>query len=232
MQIFGLTVVAAALLVVGTAPVVAETAPNPGRSDSRVTYATFQPGQVFRVTTRLKHVTLVEVGESERIESVSVGDSASFSVEEISSQNAFIVKPLIAGAVTNATVETNRRFYFLQLQESSRTTPNYSIKFTVPQSGKGKAASEAIPPAQPMRYAYAKQTKGASFRPVRVWDDGRKTYFEFSPDAPIPSVFRADSSGREYTVNTSVKRTRVTVTNRSQRWVLRYGDDYICINGK
>ena len=72
-------------------------------------------------------------------------------------------------------------------------------------------------------------TKDAQIKPVNVYDDGRRTYFTFGPDAPIPSIYRADAQGREYIVNGRTIGTRVAVGSRSDRWVIRYGDEYICI---
>ncbi len=48
----------------------------------------------------------------------------------------------------------------------------------------------------------------------------------------MPAVFRADESGRETSINARVDGTRITVTSRSARYVLRYGDAYLCIEGE
>ena len=38
----------------------------------------------------------------------------------------------------------------------------------------------------------------------------------------MPTIFRADAKGQEYSVNSSVRGTTITVSTRSERWVLRY----------
>ena len=48
-------------------PAPAETTSRAGRHDPRVTYATWQPGQVYKVYTQLRTVTLIEVGDGERL---------------------------------------------------------------------------------------------------------------------------------------------------------------------
>ena len=55
-------------------PAFAETAPKSGSHDARVTYATYQEGQVYRINTRLRNVTLVELGTGEQIQSIAIGD--------------------------------------------------------------------------------------------------------------------------------------------------------------
>ena len=71
----------------------------------------------------------------------------------------------------------------------------------------------------------------AEFAPIGISDDGKKTMFQIPPGAPIPSIFRADAKGQEYSVNSSVNGTIITVGARSERWVLRYGDAYVCVEG-
>lgn len=214
-----------------TMPAASETTPKGGSRDHRITYTKFQEGQVYRINTRLLNITVIELGDGDRIRSISGGDTASFEVGDLAKPNAFTVKPLIAGGKTNFVVETSQRFYFLEMRESSRTAPFYSVKFTTPATGRRKATPQPAA-ASPMSYAVSQSTKGARFKPRRVWDDGRKTYFQFRPGAPIPSIFRANAKGQEFTVNTSAKGTTVTVSTRSARWVLRIGDAYVCVTGQ
>src|SRR5699024_9912870 len=118
---------------------------------------------------------------------------------------------------------------------SSKVTPNWSVKFTVPGSGGGTrsraAAAAAIPAEVPMTYRVLNRTRAAEFAPGGISDDGRKTLFQIPPGAPIPSIFRADARGQEYSVNSTVDGTIITVGARSERWVLRYGDEYVCVEG-
>jgi len=229
-----LTTIAALIALTVPAAALAEARPRAGGNDSRVTYATFQEGQVYTVHTRVRNVTLVELGDGETIRSIAIGDSEAFQVDKLEGPNVFTIKPVLDGASTNLTVETNRRFYFINVVESSRVTPNWSVKFTVPGSGgtRSRAASAAAIPAEvPMTYRVLNRKGAAEFAPVGISDDGKRTLFQIPPGAPIPSVFRADAKGRETSVNSSVNGTIITVGARSERWVLRYGDEYVCIEG-
>ena len=49
------------------------------------------------------------------------------------------------------------------------------------------------------------------------------------PGAPMPTIFRADAKGQEYSVNSAARGTTIIVSTRSERWVLRYGDEYVCV---
>lgn len=223
---------AVAFVLLSPLPGFTETVPVPGNRDRRVTYATFVEGQVYAITTRLRTVTLIELGDGEKIQSVAIGDLESFKIDRLEGQNLFILKPVIAGASTNVTVETNQHIYFFFVTETSRGTPNFSVKFTVPGSRAVAGAGTEIPPSLPMTYKILKRRALPEFAPISISDDGRKTYFDIPPGSAMPTVFRADAEGREYSVNAAVKDTRITVSTRSARWVLRYGDAYVCIEGK
>ena len=228
------TTLAALIALTLPAAALAEARPRAGGNDSRVTYATFQEGQVYTIHTRVRNVTLVELGDGETIRTISVGDSESFEADKVGASNAFSIMSFVPGASTNMTVETNRRFYFLNVVESSKVTPNWSVKFTVPGSGGPRsraAAAAAIPAEVPMTYHVLNRKGAAEFAPVGISDDGKKTLFQIPPGAPIPSIFRADAKGRESSVNSSVNGTIITVGARSERWVLRYGDEYVCVEG-
>lgn len=229
-----LTLPALGLLISMTAlPALAETAPKPGSHDARVTYATYQEGQVYRINTRLRNVTLVELGEGEKIQSIAIGDLESFKIDKLERANLFIIKPVVAGATTNLTVETQRNIYFLQVTEGGKGNPNYSVKFTVPGSTRTATTGSEIPASLPMTYKIMKKGRALpGFAPVSISDEGRKTTFVIPPGAPMPTIFRADAKGQEYSVNSSVRGTTITVSTRSERWVLRYGEEYVCVTAE
>ncbi len=229
-----LTLPALGLLLSMTAlPALAETAPKPGSHDARVTYATYQEGQVYRINTRLRNVTLVELGTGEQIQSIAIGDLESFKIDKLERANLFIIKPVVAGATTNLTVETQRNIYFLQVTEGGRGEPNYSVKFTVPGGTRAATPGSEIPASLPMSYKIMKKGRALpGFAPVSISDDGRKTTFVIPPGAPMPTIFRADAKGQEYSVNSSVRGTTITVSTRSERWVLRYGEEYVCVTAE
>lgn len=212
--------------------VMAEARPRAGVHDSRITYVNFQDGQVYTLYTRLRNITLVELGDGETIRSIASGDSEAFKIEKLEGPNVLTVKPVFDEVSTNLTVETNRRIYFFNVIESAKVTPNWSLKVTVPRSGGSRTTmANYVPPEIPMTYKILSRTKGAEFAPIGISDNGKKTLFQIPPGAPVPSIFRADAQGQEYSVNSSVNGTIITVGSRSERWVLRYGDDSVCVEG-
>ncbi len=218
----------AALLAAIATPALAETTPKSMRVDARSATAMYQEGQVYKINTQLRRVTLITLAQGERFVDFKAGDTESFQFADTDGGKAILVKPVIAGAVTNGVIVTNQRFYLVEMHESASVRPHYSVSFQSP-AGSPAAAQSSVPAGPPRSYVISAATKDSQIKPVTVSDDGRRTFFTFSPDAPIPSIYRADAQGREYIVNGRTIGTRVTVGSRSDRWVIRYGDEYICV---
>ena len=210
-------------------PALSEVVPTPMRVDARSTTAVFQEGQVYKIYTQLRRVTLITLAPGERFLDFKAGDTESFVFSDTESANAILVKPVIAGAVTNGVIVTNRRFYLVELYESSSRQPHYAVSFTSPADGGSGSGKTLVAAGFPKSYTISAKSRDAEIAPIRVWDDGQRTYFQFSPDAPTPSIYRADARGREYIVNGRTDGTTSTVGRRSDRWVIRYGDQYVCI---
>lgn len=202
----------------------AEAIPRGGSNDSRVRLATYQERQVYRLSVSLTHVTTVEFGNGESIRSIIAGDTEGFEIDGVPGGQAFAIKPVARGVHTNVTVYTNRRSYYFNVQET-RSPTFYVVQFRYPKDK--KRSTQAIA-AQAPNHNYG-ASKQAAFTPRRVWDDGTFTFFEFPRNTPIPAIFRY-GNGRERTVNTqAIKDGVIRVSGVNAQWVLRIGEDLICI---
>ena len=205
-------------------PALAETTPGRGAHDSRVRIATWVDGQVFRVVTSLTRVTTVEFGEGETIRSIIAGDTVGFQFDAVPGGRAFAIKPVASGVATNITVYTNRRSYYFHVVEA-RETAHYVVQFRYPESR--TATRQAVAAAAPnANYGASAQRE---FTPLSVWDDGTFTYFRFARNAPVPAIFR-HTRGAERSVNSQAQADGVIrVSGVNPEWVLRLGDEVVCI---
>lgn len=202
----------------------AEAIPRGGPNDSRVRIATWQDGQVWRLSVSLTHVTTVEFGAGESIRSIIAGDTEGFEIDGVPGGRAFAIKPVARGVRTNVTVYTDRRSYYFDVTEAASPT-FYVVQFRYPEDGRRPA--DAIARAAPS-HNYGASAR-LDFTPTRVWDDGTFTYFAFPRNAPVPAIFR-HANGRERTVNAGVVEDGVIrVSGVSPEWVLRLGDEVVCI---
>ncbi len=212
------------VLALVAGPALAEYTPRSGPNDSRVRLATYQEGQVYRLSVSLTHVTTVEFGQGETIRSIIAGDTEGFQLDGVPGGRAFAVKPNARGVHTNITVYTNRRSYYFNVTEASSPT-YYVVQFRYPQDNVRPVNAVA---QQAPNYNYA-ASSATAFTPTSVWDDGTFTYFRFARNAPIPAIFRA-TNGRERTVNSQqIENGVLRVSGVSGQWVLRLGDEVVCI---
>ena len=202
----------------------AEAIPRGGTNDSRVRQATYQKAQVYRLNVSLTHVTTVEFDKGESIRSIIAGDTEGFEIDGVPGGQAFAIKPVARAVHTNVTVYTNRRSYYFNVQETKSPT-YYVVQFKYPNES--ARPTRAIAKQAP-NFGYGASAK-TEFAPARVWDDGTFTYFEFSKNAPVPAILR-HSGGKERTVNTQAQdKGIIRVSGVSEEWVLRLGDDLVCV---
>lgn len=127
------------------------------------------------------------------------------------------------------TVVTDRRRYAFALQTTARsaTTP-WIVRFQYPQE-MVEAVDEAplaAPTALNVNYIVAGDVE---VRPLRAWDDGRMTYFEFDPEQAIPAIF-ANGPGKDEALVNSLTRGRIIVVQqRSGRFTLRSGERFATV---
>lgn len=219
-----LSLLLVAMLLSGAGSASAEATPRRGPHDSRVRVATWTEAQVYRVVTTLTRVTTVEFGEGETIRSIIAGDTVGFQFDAVPGGRAFAIKPVDSNVATNITVYTNRRSYYFHVVEA-RGTPHYVIQFQYPEDRKKpRNAVAAAPPNTD--YGVSDQTE---ITPVSVWDDGTFTYFRFAKNAPVPAIFRHSWGGERSVNSTGQPDGVIRVSGVNARWVLRLGDDVVCV---
>jgi type IV secretion system protein VirB9 len=182
----------------------------------------------------------IELQAGETVRDVLVGDTVRWKVEPATSGavNAqaihLIVKPSEAGLITSMVVTTSRRTYHIQLKSHSsqymaRTGFDYPDDVTdklVDMNARletGTAAGAGMP-AERLSFSYS-VTGRASWRPTRVYSDGRKTYIQFpstlsGQDAPVLFVV---SGGQDRIVNYRMKDRMMVVDFNIEHAVLVSG---------
>jgi len=119
-----------------------------------------------------------------------------------------LVKPTAGHLATNLVINTTRRTYFLELRASDRAFLTqvrwrYPAPLAAPVAAPAPAAPNptitfAPPPTPRLDLAYRIHGRG-SFRPIRVWDDGARTYLEFPPAtalSDLPPLFLVGADGK------------------------------------
>ena len=88
-------------------------------ADPRIRYITFNNNSVVTVPAGLGVSTMIQLGSSEVIETISAGDTVSWSIVPKKGSGILFVKPLRENAETNVNIVTNQRVYALLLKGSA-----------------------------------------------------------------------------------------------------------------
>jgi type IV secretion system protein VirB9 len=208
-------------------PVSAERAPQTLGQDARVRHVGYNASDVIRIDLNLLTNTAVELGSGERIEQVLLGDSESFEVEVLSNRDTISIKPVVAGAATNMTIYTGRRAISFVLAEGRAKTPTYRVAVEFPDNRPSPQPTATKSVSVNRDLNYRASGKG-DIRPVRVWNNGTATYFEFA-NGVRPSVFGLNDSGMETTLNSQTRSNVVRVSGVRNQYAVRLGKEYVCI---
>ena len=212
-------------------PVYAQTAAAQPASDPRIENIPYDPNHIALLRGTLGYAFMLEFDSAEKIQTVSIGDSLSWQVTPNRKANVLFLKPLSRSS-TNLTVLTDARTYSFQLEVApAGDAPILYIARMVyppPPVSLSGAAAPALATAPPVvaNSDYAISGSGLN-RPLRVFDDGQMTYFEWPADAALPAIFAIAGDGNESLVNYAVRGPFVVVDRLAPAFALRDGKNLV-----
>lgn len=177
-------------------------------------------GTIFQAYAAPGLVTDIVLQPGENLVAVASGDTARWVIGDTTSgagetrQTHVLVKPFSAGLTTNLVITTDRRAYHVRLISTAATALS-SMRWTYPQDEllalrrKAEAAQAAAPIAsglaiEQLNFNYAISGDKPAWRPLRVFDDGAKTYVEFPAsltNGEAPPLFVVGAEGKAELVN-------------------------------
>ncbi|MCW2397902.1 P-type conjugative transfer protein TrbG [Sphingobium sp. B2D3C] len=180
----------------------------------------FSEGTIVQVYAAPGLVTDIMLQPGENLVAVASGDTARWVIGDTTSgsgdgkQTHVLVKPFSAGLLTNLVITTDRRAYHVRLVSTSATALS-SMRWTYPQDEmlalrrKADVAEAAAPVAtglaiEQLHFNYAISGDRPAWRPLRVFDDGAKTYVEFPASlasGEAPPLFVVGAGGKAELVN-------------------------------
>jgi type IV secretion system protein VirB9 len=210
-----------------------------GAADPRIRYITFNNNAVVTVPAGLGVSTMIQLGSSEVIETISAGDTASWSIVPKKGSSILFVKPLRENAETNVNIVTNQRVYALLLKGSAAADLRaaFQVRFKYPDedvnarllaAAQDSAKDPLLKGLDPSRLNYDYVFRGdTSLKPRVAFDDGTHMYLEF-PDE-IPAIFVIEGKRQESLVNLRTQGKYVVVDKISAQFTLRAGDKWLCL---
>jgi type IV secretion system protein VirB9 len=235
----GVVYIMAVALLIMAGPAHALQEPRAIATDSRIRTVRYSPNEVYQFVGHFGYQSAIEFEEGENIQTVSIGDSTAWMLNP--SGNRLFLKPIDQNALTNLTIITDRRTYLFELHaEETKDIRDknlvFSYRFIYPQADQSAldySAMEALPDieSEPDRYNFNYSIRGSTvIEPIRIFDDGQFTYFEFrDKNAEIPAFFNVNSAGAEELINFRKRGNYIVVERVSSRFTLRRGPDVICV---
>ena len=226
--LFGLAALALAI-----APAEAMLVPRSGSGDPRIYVVDYDPAEVVQLRGTLGFQTFIEFAPDERIENVAVGEALGWQITPNRKANLLFVKPLSDVPVTNMTVVTNLRHYAFELSVRPRGAAAdksimYTLRFQYPEAASARVVASPAPEPPPLpkianeSYSYDGSAKTL---PIRVFDDGHATYFQFREGEDYPAIFSVDADKSEVVVNSYMRGGFVAVDRIASSFVLRQGSE-------
>ena len=179
----------------------AQIRPQPGYGDARMQMIDYRREQVVQIEGAPGYQVLIALAPDERIENVALGDSVAWQVVASQSGNMLFVRPTQDGVSTNMTVITSARFYAFDLVPANGAPP-YEIRFRYPAEPDGNMFGGA---AESPTVGLYRVGGTRSMWPVRMHDDGVRTYIDWPQDVALPAVFIVDDNGRERLANGNMR---------------------------
>jgi len=212
----------------------AEQVPVTIGSDSRIKRYVYDENNVYKLNVSLKSVTAIQFADGENIESILIGDSASWEVVKLKMGNVISLKPTIDNALTDMTVYTDQRVYTFELKSvgdftsevDSEAGQAFRTVFTYPADFKDLDTD--LFGNGPVNHDYM-VSGHAKFRPLAVGDNMLQTSFILPKGAPRPAIFKVGSDREEKLVNSRTDGDRIVVDGTSDYWVMRIGNETVCV---
>lgn len=220
-------------------PALALQSSRPIATDSRIRTVRYSGNEVYQFIGHYGFQSAIEFETDEKIQTVSVGDSVAWLINP--SGNRLFLKPIEQNALTNMTVITDKRSYLFELHaEETKDIRDknmvFSYRFIYPQSDASAvdfSQFEALPDIEktPEKFNFNYSIRGSTLiEPIRIFDDGEFTFFEFrDKNAEIPAFFNVDSTGNEQLINFRKRANYIVVERVGARFTLRRGADIICV---
>jgi type IV secretion system protein VirB9 len=221
--------------------------PESGPEDPRIRTVVYDPSQVVVIKGHAGFEQMIQFGDGEKIESLSIGDSLAWQIAPNKDGNLLFLKPVEAKAHTNLEVVSNKRSYAFELIAVNLLAEvgdmSYIVRFRYPQEEEAKVQAQLAanehdkqqevvpdkrtdPSAWNLDYTFQGKTDLA---PLHAFDDGTFTYFQFKEHQDVPAIFLVTDGKNESLLNFHVSGKYVVVERIGKQFTLRSREGDVCV---
>ncbi len=182
----------------------------------------YSPEALYEVTSSVDHITDVQLKPGESLNNApTAGDTVRWNVATMKSGTGpqevvhVILKPLDELVETNLIITTDLHTYHLRLKSGDYHMP--AVSWNYPEDFAAQAdeivkrkniTEQTVVTPDSLRFAYQIEDQDYPWRPVRVFDDGKKTFIQMPSTlsvADAPALFIIEDSSQPMLVNYRVK---------------------------
>ena len=183
----------------------------------------FEPGAIYEIYTNPNYVSTILLEPGETLNNIAAGDTSRWMVTQADGEaegegrTIVLVKPQAAGLRTNVVLITDRRTYLIEAISQSGSAYSAQVAWSYPHTEQATQAATALDGLNFNYRIRAIRRRTPSWSPVRVFDDGRNTWIEFSDEvvaSDLPPLFVITGEGAEL-VN-----YRITTAQNGPRYVV------------
>jgi type IV secretion system protein VirB9 len=223
--------------------------PVPVASDSRIKTFVYSENDVFTLVTHYGYESNIEFGRDEEVETISVGDRVGWQI--VPAGRRLFVRAMMANGRTNMTVVTNKHAYqFDIVAVPAPVSPNdelaYVVRFYYPDDRKNAIPAVYTDEAMPSTASYVSAASAVggynysytysgneAIAPVKIYDDGKSTYFKFRSIDLSPTISTIALDGNEIPLTVRRIGDLLAVDAISARFALHQGGATVMVyNGK
>ena len=195
-------------------------------------------GALYQVYAAVGQITTIALESGESLTGagpIAAGDTARWIIGDTESGSGanrrvhILVKPTRADISTNLVVTTDRRTYMIELRaRESLYMPAVAWAYPAPPAGQRQTvpAAPVIPAEAARNYRYGLTGDSPPWRPVSVFDDGRRVYVVFPAgivQGEMPPIFVLGSDGEPQIVNSRIHQNILIVDRLFGAAELRLG---------
>ncbi|HTX51485.1 MAG TPA: P-type conjugative transfer protein TrbG, partial [Caulobacteraceae bacterium] len=183
--------------------------PTPDAYINATLYYDYEAGRLYEINTSPHFLTAIILRPGEKLLSKAAGDTVRWVMGETAQgagagqQVVVLLKPIRGGLRTNIVLTTDQRTYLIEASSRDGGAYTSAVSWNYPQeqmqalaaaqaAEQANLVAQAAVPIDQLHFGYKIQPihgKPPSWQPLRVFDDGTRTYIQFpvnmaSTDAP------------------------------------------------
>ena len=211
--------------------------PSPDRYINAITVYDYMDGSLYQIYAAPNHLTDIMLAPGEVLTGQPAGGDTVRWIVGVSTSKAgsdktyhILVQPKLPALQTNMVLTTDRHTYHLEFK-SFRETYQAAVSWRYPQDAlrmQDEEESRTIANVKVSDLNFRYNIQGdASWRPVRVFDDGAKTYIEFPGSVQrgeLPPLFIVSKDTSSQLVNYRYRNNYYIVDRLFQKALLMMGN--------